>query len=1053
MTSETPGLDDDPSPSDGSRTVGESEGPLAAVSSDDQSALKEWGLTRRELLGTVGLGAATGLAGCQDAEISALVRADDEHLPFDVWEEIRAALRTSPDHLPARAEQLVEEGDPEAIFRFVRNEIATYPTEPHGLNGTDRIIRWGVHGTLRGGAGTPREKAELLATLYRQAGFDADVLVAGPIAEEDAIGAAQELLWHPIERPAGPEIEDGDLDDWNDRLGLSSSEADHEVTPIDTGGQDSRALGETLLDQLPRDRRPPREFDWRWGRSPIVRVTIDGEEHYANLVTPNTPFGEPGLKPERLDEAPEATEPLPVSVTLSAATADTPEERFDLVSGEWSLEELVGCQLLVQTLPGIDPFERPDVTFRDIQTFLPALTVQAIDAEDTDPSDLSVMGETVTRAGDRLTVDTDGAVRRNGEPFVTADPEPVPDDIADVNVTADSSRYPEIRLEVRVQDSDGASVEELPATAFEVEDEGQGVGVAVTTNRAVPRVTILSDTSLSMPNRYLGEEMDELVDSIRERILETYPDAAIDHRTTNSDLWTHLHRATSDDANLIVYATDGHVTDELTPEIESALSQGPPAIMLSVFDSVTDERLLEMAELTGGAVEPASDYAAVERTIMDALEEHAPEIPTYVMTYGVPATDARKGEEREVAVHIGDANGEDRYSIPDAPAVPDHLAGLYLSVSVGEKEVTRTLAGYDPVRHHEPVGTQALVDDVSGALFGNHVLAFEAAAPPVSVWFDDLLGAKLSSAGLDAALEADDEEEIERQQGEGLSQIPPEVFQLMAPLPDAITDQSLTFQTGPRVVLFQQRPVFGEKHVIRHADLLPFAGFATAAADPEEGFRRTLETTARLAVVESAMFKTTTGLLLADASLQEYGDIDVADWSEAQRTTWDRLVDQYSGRDYQLLPDDGSIAPMAAFWNVDYETGEVMGILEDGSGGGTEAAAIREQIEEIDRVISLLNLLISGVAAAGSLTGPGAFALGIVAAYGQTLVRLYGAAALAIAIMNTSELNDQIRIALMHLACNVAKSIVFALSRDWLTPVIENLMGATGVPNPLSCPG
>lgn len=41
---------------------------------------------------------------------------------------------------------------------------------------------------------------------------------------------------------------------------------------------------------------------------------------------------------------------------------------------------------------------------------------------------------------------------------------------------------------------------------------------------------------------------------------------------------------------------------------------------------------------------------------------------------------------------------------------------------------------------------------------------------------------------------------------------------------------------------------------------------------------------------------------------------------------------------------------------------------------------------------------------------------------------------------------------LMHLTCNVANSIVFALADDWLSSAIENLMGATGVLNPASCP-
>ncbi|MAK63112.1 MAG: hypothetical protein CMK09_19250 [Ponticaulis sp.] len=42
---------------------------------------------------------------------------------FDIWREMRAAMRTSPDHTLARSKALVTAGDRDAIFRFVRDEI------------------------------------------------------------------------------------------------------------------------------------------------------------------------------------------------------------------------------------------------------------------------------------------------------------------------------------------------------------------------------------------------------------------------------------------------------------------------------------------------------------------------------------------------------------------------------------------------------------------------------------------------------------------------------------------------------------------------------------------------------------------------------------------------------------------------------------------------------------------------------------------------------------------------------------------------------------------
>src|SRR5688500_18896753 len=48
---------------------------------------------------------------------------------FDVWREVRTAMRASPDHLPARAEALVAAGDLDGLFALVRDDVRTLPGE------------------------------------------------------------------------------------------------------------------------------------------------------------------------------------------------------------------------------------------------------------------------------------------------------------------------------------------------------------------------------------------------------------------------------------------------------------------------------------------------------------------------------------------------------------------------------------------------------------------------------------------------------------------------------------------------------------------------------------------------------------------------------------------------------------------------------------------------------------------------------------------------------------------------------------------------------------
>ena len=127
---------------------------------------------------------------------------------FDAWREVQKALDASPDNLPARADALVLAKDPQKIFEFVRDEIVTYPPAPDGLDGATDAIRWGTRGTLRGGAGTPREKADLLVELYTRAGFDAQVV--GGTADPAKLDG-KKLLFRSLERKYAPAITAAEL--------------------------------------------------------------------------------------------------------------------------------------------------------------------------------------------------------------------------------------------------------------------------------------------------------------------------------------------------------------------------------------------------------------------------------------------------------------------------------------------------------------------------------------------------------------------------------------------------------------------------------------------------------------------------------------------------------------------------------------------------------------------------------------------------------------------------------------------------------------------------
>jgi len=1027
-----------------------------ADTDDEQGTRDSEGLpvTRRQALAAAGAGAA-GLAALAffDGDFgrergNASGNGRTGHLPYEVWDEIRTALQTSSDNLPARAAALVEAGDPEAIFAFVRDEIVTLPTERDGIGrfSLNEVVRWGSRGTLRGGAGTPREKAELLADLYTQAGIEADLVEARtPLSKAET----KALFLRDVERPFDPDISDEDHQSWLDRLGLDSGDLPS-VERLDPDGEASLELAGTILEAIPDEEQTARGFDWRMdSRLPAVRFRTedDEEDRYANLFA-NVPFGESGAR--RIDDI-AAASPPDVSVTLSGARASDPTDNFELVSETWPATDVAGRQVVVRTLPGIDPLSQPTVRFSDINAFVPSLSVQGGDMDQATSAELSTLGDAFTRGGDQFSIAEDGTVSRNGEPLAATGDAPAADRVDSVSVTPDASRYPEVSLTVEARDGDGAVVEGLPANAFELREDDTPAAVTLQSNRATPRVLVLYDTSASMPGAYSGAAMTEFVSALEGEIRDTEPDARVELKATGSRIWTAAADAAATDANVVVYATDGHVNDRRTPEIERVLGEGPPVVMLSTEneESVTVPVANEIAELSGGTAVPASDSTAARDAVRSFVAGIADTLAPYQVTYGTPQ-DGAPGDTHTVSVTTGDATGTGEYTVPDTALNPPRLSSLWLTVAVGRRETTRLLAGYDP--ETDEAVTDEMLAAVEGALFGSTTLTFEGGSPSLSVWLDDFLAAKGSTADLDAALVADDRESIEQASEAGLTTIPPAAFLLTPPIPNASSKDTLTFPDAIRVAAYTHHPVFGSDTSRVSGDILPLTRYrtVTASEDRSEAFRLTVERTARLALAETAGFEESTQSLLSETSIVPFGTVDAAAWGRDRYRQFSDFVDatgsragfRMGRRGNALVPADGSVM---AYWQVDRATGGLLGVLPDGTNGGASNPNHERTLEGLSRVISHINLL-------AMASGAGGLALGLVAAYGQVLARLYAAVAMAIEVMDASALPDAIAEAKATMVCEIAKrAFLDVVPMGSAFSAIENLIGAVGGSSPASC--
>ena len=173
-------------------------------------------------------------------------------------------------------------------------------------------------------------------------------------------------------------------------------------------------------------------------------------------------------------------------------------------------------------------------------------------------------------------------------------------------------------------------------------------------------------------------------------------------------------------------------------------------------------------------------------------------------------------------------------------------------------------------------------------------------------------------------------------------------------LPDRTAGDSLTYGVGLRSVLVGARPVFGETVERREVDVLDTSTTRTITGDGDtrRAFALTADRTARLAVMERTVFETSTAGLLSGGSLVTAADAsDEMDAAVAERLSTATARRSVTDADHRLTAATGETA---AFWHVDGQTGDLVGVLPDGSGGGSGEEII-ELLERIDRTIQLLD--------------------------------------------------------------------------------------------------
>lgn len=638
--------------------------------------------------GSAGSAGAAGVAG----EGGAAGAPPDPPKLGGLWElieDMKRGVAGSPDNLPAQAAALVAAKDAQGLYTLVRDRITTVPftdlSEP-GYNGDAARMLWGPRATLRSGAGSPRDKVELLKDLLTQAGFSAKVVLTSYQPEQAEVAAH----FARKEIPAfQPKEEPGRIEAWVEHLKIPQDKLPEEAPPaVDPTGAEATALADALLAQLTLQ-EPLAEAKPVWvSPTPAVSAEVDGKTVVLQPLRPGAAFGEE-LGEVFPDESVATSEE--VKVWVESIWSDN-QSWEPMVEGTWKAHDLAGRQLQFSAVPLIPTAAFLQSNIDGLDSFLPLLGVQATDQPDKPFSkELSVAGEGFSLGGEKIAVAEDGKVRVNGVEILSPGQVGPAEQVASVEVLASGLQFPKVRLRVRALDGAGKPVLGLGPAAFEVSEDGKKRSALVRANSTARRVLVLVDESLSMPPEYLDAQGQALLDGIRSDLLALDPTLEVDAVFTDSNVWTNLSAESQSNPGAIVYITDGDTTDSKTAAIEAALKVSPAAYLINVSEELNPE-LTEMAKLTGGEAVSVKTPAEARQQAVKFLQ--GTPAPDYVLTYEAP----RQGPaERAVSVVINQKVGEGSYTVPvQEERVPGRqLIGLRLSVEMGGQAVTRPLFGYE----------------------------------------------------------------------------------------------------------------------------------------------------------------------------------------------------------------------------------------------------------------------------------------------------------------------------------------------------------------------
>lgn len=943
--------------------------------------------------------------------------------PYKVWEEMLMALKTSPDHLEGRMDILIDSKDPEAMFNFVRDEIYLMPPKRASMTGMGRIMRYGIKGVLRSGFATPREKAELLHKMYTDAGIKSKIVYERTDIKPESVPA---FFFRPKDRKLEPKVNQKMIDRWKKELKTDVNET--KLVQIDDDEKESQKLADQLWNLLPeKDQLKPFKFDFRWDnyRTPSLAFTSGQDTKYAHLFDPTVPFGDLRDGGTTTDAEENQYTDEKVEITLTTREGINSKDDIELLSGSWFLHELAGNQLSLVFSNGLSLDQMLVTPIGNLRLFTPTMSFQSFDEDLDYMAQRSFIGKPFTLEADIIDLESDHP-KLNGTTLLEKPHPTLQKRVQNIAIKAVPRAYPFVKLEVSPTDENNAVLEGLSASDFMIFDNDAPVSAIMENNQRTPKITILYDTSGSMPKDYSGEKIDLFIQNLQREIKNKYPSVTILKWKTDSNLFTSLYKASKQDANVIVYITDGDNNDAYNSDWETVYNEGPPALMLNVYNSTSNhvkESFEMMAKSTSGLVLDAKDQIKVIENIAKYLENI--EIPPYVFTYYASG----KEKEHKVKIFMDEERLKNyanyNFSIlpTDDMILGKQLVGLYLTLKTGAQKTHRVLAGWDPLIDFRRKPSYSDLKAVRSLILGGALISVEGEGPTMANTMADILKYKLSNREFGEAMLDGKIGDAKIAFEKGSYNYNTSLASLMQPLQHGVTQKSLTFASGPRIAIIKNRIGIEENITSISFDYLPTSNYVTLSENPEEGFRITLQKTAQLALLEKSLFPENTFSHLQDKTLLERTLAIEQKWfKDYPKTTnpdfWFEKIYRSSGH-FKIFDQSASVS---SYWQINAASGELFGVLEDGTGGGIDG--VKTQLEALNKVMAAYREVIEKLG-----MKPEAI-LDPIHKFGKTLVRLTAFATEAIIIMDPPQMEQFEQETFAELACFTYRNIVFSLFKD-----------------------